>query len=200
MSRGHSYDYIHLLDDTGKEVELPFLELDEELWDPAMKRLTLFIDPGRIKRGVRPLEEVGPSLQEGKRFTLVIDREWKDATELTEGPSSAATTGSRTGAPDEKFKRRNHTRDPLTILFRNDGYAWPSASFGGTDPGACRWNNASEMRAPRGRADHCPPAFTVVLVAAIEDHWNNIGGHSSGRRARQRHLTSVTANLSFEVR
>ena len=32
-------------------IELPFLEIDEELWDPAMMRLTLFIDPGRIKRG-----------------------------------------------------------------------------------------------------------------------------------------------------
>lgn len=78
MSRGHIYDHIHLLDDTAKEIELPFLEIDEELWDPAMTRLTLFIDPGRIKRGVRPLEEVGPALETGKRYTLVIDQAWKD--------------------------------------------------------------------------------------------------------------------------
>jgi hypothetical protein len=43
-----------------------------------MTRLTLFIDPGRIKRGVLPLEEVGPSLEAGKSYTLVIDREWID--------------------------------------------------------------------------------------------------------------------------
>src|SRR5207237_389645 len=78
MSRGHIYDYVHLRDDAGKEVKIPFLEIDEELWNPAMTRLTLFIDPGRIKRGVRPLEEVGPALQQGKRYTLVIDRGWKD--------------------------------------------------------------------------------------------------------------------------
>jgi len=78
MSRGRIYQYIHLLDESGEPVELPFLELDEELWSPDMTRLTLFIDPGRIKREVKPLEDIGPALQEGKHFTLGIDREWSD--------------------------------------------------------------------------------------------------------------------------
>jgi hypothetical protein len=79
MSRGHIYDHIHLRTAKGDVVELPFLEIDEELWNPEMTRLTLFLDPGRIKRGVKPLEEVGPSLEEGNRYTLVLDRGWRDA-------------------------------------------------------------------------------------------------------------------------
>lgn len=80
MSGGGIYQHIHLREaGSGREVELPFLEIDEELWDPGMKRLTLFIDPGRIKRGVRPLEEVGPSLEAGHSFDLVIEASWKDA-------------------------------------------------------------------------------------------------------------------------
>jgi hypothetical protein len=79
MSRGESYRHIQLLDEKGKAVDLPFLELDEELWDPEGKRFTLFFDPGRIKRGLKPREEVGPSLIEGKSYTLVIDRKWEDA-------------------------------------------------------------------------------------------------------------------------
>ena len=78
MSRGHIYDHIHLRDEQGKEVELPFLEIDEELWDPGMTRLTLLLDPGRIKRGVKPLEEIGPALQAGKSYSLTIDRAWRD--------------------------------------------------------------------------------------------------------------------------
>lgn len=78
MSRGRIYEHIHLRNDSGKEIELPFLEIDEELWDPTMTRLTLFIDPGRIKRGVLPLEEIGPALETGKSYSLVIDSEWKD--------------------------------------------------------------------------------------------------------------------------
>jgi hypothetical protein len=79
MSRGNVYDYIRLLDGEGSVIDLPFLELDEELWNPAMTRLTLFIDPGRIKRGVKPLEDIGPALEAGGRYTLAIDRAWRDA-------------------------------------------------------------------------------------------------------------------------
>ena len=79
MQGGHIYDYIHLRHESGKPVELPFLEIDEELWNPEMTRLTLFIDPGRIKRGVQPLEEIGPALEEGKRYVLEIDAAWRDS-------------------------------------------------------------------------------------------------------------------------
>ena len=65
MSRGNIYDYIRLLNADGKQVELPFLEIDEELWDDSLTRLTLFIDPGRIKRGVLPLEECWTSTRSG---------------------------------------------------------------------------------------------------------------------------------------
>ena len=80
MSGGHSYDYIHLLQENGAEVEYPFLRLDQELWNPVMTRLTLFVDPGRIKRGVQPNELMGPSITAGKRYTLLIDSDWKDST------------------------------------------------------------------------------------------------------------------------
>ena len=79
MSRGDSYKHIKLLGEDGKAVELPFLELDQELWDPKGERLTVFFDPGRIKRGLKPREEVGPVLEEGKTYTLVIDRQFEDA-------------------------------------------------------------------------------------------------------------------------
>lgn len=79
MSQGEAYHHIKLLDAKGKPVDLPFLELHEELWDPTGTRFTLFFDPGRIKRGLKPREEVGPALEEGKRYTLVIDRAWCDA-------------------------------------------------------------------------------------------------------------------------
>jgi hypothetical protein len=79
MSQGDSYRNIKLLDAKGKAVELPFLELDQELWDPTGKRFTLFFHPGRIKRGLKPREEAGPALEEGKSYTLVIDRTWNDA-------------------------------------------------------------------------------------------------------------------------
>jgi hypothetical protein len=79
MSHGEAYRHIHLLDAAGEPIEAAFLEVGEELWDPDGKRLTLFIDPGRIKRGLKPREDLGPVLEAGKKYTLVIDRDWSDA-------------------------------------------------------------------------------------------------------------------------
>ena len=124
MSRGHIYDYIHLRDAAGKAVELPFLEIGEELWDPTMTRVTLIIDPGRIKRGVRPLEEIGPALEAGKRFTFAIDAAWKDS-----GGNSLRAPFQKSfevGPPDRQppdpaawklQPPRLGTREPLVVQF-----------------------------------------------------------------------------------
>ena len=78
MSRGEAWERIHLLDARGNQVELAFLEIEQELWDSEQKRLTVLFDPGRIKRGLVPHNELGPALLEGQEYTLLIDREWQD--------------------------------------------------------------------------------------------------------------------------
>jgi hypothetical protein len=79
MSRGEAYEHVHLLDANGHELPAVFLELGEELWDPAMQRFTLLFDPGRVKRGLVPREELGAVLTAGRDYTLVIDGDWHDA-------------------------------------------------------------------------------------------------------------------------
>ncbi|MGH9631482.1 MAG: Ig-like domain-containing protein [Bryobacteraceae bacterium] len=79
MRRGEAWQRIHLLDQNGARVDLPFLEIDQELWDRDYTRLTVLFDPGRIKRGLFSLEQAGPAIEEGKQYTLVIDQEWLDA-------------------------------------------------------------------------------------------------------------------------
>ena len=64
MSRGEAYTRIHLMQ-AGVEVPDPFLELGEELWDIEQTRFTLFIHPGRIKRGVKPREDSGLPMTDG---------------------------------------------------------------------------------------------------------------------------------------
>ncbi|MEO5922201.1 MAG: hypothetical protein ABIR70_00070 [Bryobacteraceae bacterium] len=79
MARGGIWSHIHLLRDDGKAVELPFLEIDQELWSPDQRRLTVLFDPGRIKRGVTPQVEMGEVLEPGRSYTLLVDRELRDA-------------------------------------------------------------------------------------------------------------------------
>ncbi len=78
MRRGEAWEHVHLLDNSGKRLELPFLELDQELWDADTQRLTVLFDPGRIKRGVMPRDESGTALVEGSSYTLSIDKGWPD--------------------------------------------------------------------------------------------------------------------------
>ena len=79
MRQGGVYEFIELVDDKGRKADVPFLEVAEELWDSSGQRLTLFIDPGRVKREVKPLEDLGPTMAAGGNYTLRIDKHWPDA-------------------------------------------------------------------------------------------------------------------------
>lgn len=124
MSRGGTYEHVQLREESGRVIDLPFLELDEELWDPSMTRLTLLIDPGRIKRGVKPLEDIGPVFEAGKRYQLTFAPACRDAAGR---PLRAAYTKTfRVGAadrtpPDPRRWRivppAAGTREPLRVEF-----------------------------------------------------------------------------------
>ena len=78
ISRKDIYRHVTLTRDDGKVVADPFLELDEQLWNADGTRLTLLLDPGRVKRGLAPREQAGPVLEEGRRYTLTVDAGWED--------------------------------------------------------------------------------------------------------------------------
>jgi hypothetical protein len=79
MQRGDSYRHLRLLDEKGAAVEAPYLELAEELWNEAGTRLTLLLDPGRVKHDLKPHTEVGGVLVDGRSYTLQVDSKWRDA-------------------------------------------------------------------------------------------------------------------------
>ena len=79
MSDVDGLDHIRLLDSRGEEVEAPFLPLGEEFWAYDYRRYTVFFDPGRVKQGIRPNEELGRPLTAGESYTLVVDADWPDA-------------------------------------------------------------------------------------------------------------------------
>jgi hypothetical protein len=117
-------EYVHLLDDQGKEVADPFLPLDAEFWNDDRTRYTVFFDPGRQKRGIPVIEEMGRSLTEGKSYTLVVDAEWRDGNGLPLKEQFRRTF--RVGPPDERPLDHSAwqmeapaagTRSPLTVAF-----------------------------------------------------------------------------------
>lgn len=124
MSQGEAYRRVQILDEMGQPVDRPFLEVGEELWDAAGTRLTLLLDPGRIKRGLVPHDEEGPILQAGRSYTLVVDRNWPDAEgrplvdgfrqAFRAGPADRDQPDPRTWTVDPPIAG---TRGPLTLGF-----------------------------------------------------------------------------------
>ena len=66
-------------EDTGEALEGAFLPPDPELWDLERRRLTMLLDPGRIKRGLVPNLEAGYPLIEGTPVRVDIGPEFRDA-------------------------------------------------------------------------------------------------------------------------
>jgi hypothetical protein len=50
-----------------------------DLWNPEQTRLTVFFDPGRVKRGVGPNLALGRAIVEGRQYAIAVDAEWPDA-------------------------------------------------------------------------------------------------------------------------
>jgi hypothetical protein len=83
MSEGLAARHVHLeRADTGEPILGAFSPMDFELWDPARRRLTVLLDPARIKQGLTPHREVGYPLQEGTALVLVVERDFCDAAGL----------------------------------------------------------------------------------------------------------------------
>ena len=66
-------------DDTGERLDGVFLPPEPELWDGERRRLTMLLDPGRIKRGLVPNLESGYPLVEGTPVRVIIDPEFRDS-------------------------------------------------------------------------------------------------------------------------
>ena len=81
-----SSDFIKLLDASGAVDTAAFMTFKQELWSEDRKRLTLLMDPGRIKRGVSQNLALGPALQEGRTHSIVVNAGWPTANDAQEMP------------------------------------------------------------------------------------------------------------------
>ena len=92
----------------GTTIAQPFLE--QELWSPDGKTLTLLLHPGRVKSGLRAHDEAGRALHSGVHVALHLDGE----------PLKTWRVGpARTAAPDPRHwsvhAPRAGTRDAVVV-------------------------------------------------------------------------------------
>lgn len=217
MSRGEAWTHIHLIDaDTNRPVDIPFLELDQELWDQNNQRLTVLFDPGRIKRGLVPSTTIGPSVVEGKHYKLVIDKTWHDArgVNLVEGFEKPFRGGpSDRVIPDPAKWRitapKSGTMDPLIIAFTKPmDYVLLQRMIGIFDAfGEIRGKIEIESNETKWRFTPSqswkPGSYRITADNTLED----ISGNHLDRpfdvdifETVTKHITSATTSLPFTVR
>jgi hypothetical protein len=217
MSRGDVYRHIQLLDEKGKAVDMPFLELDEEMWDTSYRRLTVFCDPGRIKRGLKPREDDGPVLEEGKRYTLVIDTGLQDANgNPLQEPfrKTFRALAPDDTQPDPKAWKMQApapgTRDPLTVTFPKpldhaliERLVWVSDGKGGKLAGTVTTAEAETVWRFTPDAAWAAGTYQLVADTRVED----LAGNSIARPFEvdvfhpvQRQVKAETVEVPFEVR
>jgi hypothetical protein len=76
----------------GSQIQEPFL--DQELWSPSGRVLTILMHPGRVKSGLRAREQMGPILSEGEDVALTLDgipiKRWRVGPTDATGPMPSA--------------------------------------------------------------------------------------------------------------
>lgn len=97
MRKGVSERYLTLLDGEGDTLRNIFLNLNTELWDEKGRQLTVWLDPGRIKRGLQPNEKDGNPLHTGSTYTINVSSDWTDinGTKLDKTYSKKFVTGAK---------------------------------------------------------------------------------------------------------
>lgn len=119
-----STDFIQLLDADGIPDTAAFMTFTQELWSEDRTRLTLLMDPGRIKRGVATNLALGPALLEGHRYSITVTEGWLGANGQNAAPEfeqSFLVSAPLRDLPDTDLWQISEpsaqTREPLIIAF-----------------------------------------------------------------------------------
>ncbi|MEO0344166.1 MAG: Ig-like domain-containing protein [Pseudomonadota bacterium] len=89
-------EHIVIKDASGAIVPEVFLPTRYALWSPDRKRLTVMLDPGRVKTGLDAHDAKGRALQSGQSYTLVVN------------PTMLDQSGCLLTAPFEKAFEAGH--------------------------------------------------------------------------------------------
>ncbi len=79
MAEGYASTEIRMNDTrTGASIDDAILDMSPELWSGDRRRLTVFLEPGRIKRGLSPNLQAGNPIDAGSEISLTVDAAFRD--------------------------------------------------------------------------------------------------------------------------
>jgi hypothetical protein len=124
MSEGYAAGQVRLARDDGSTIPAALLPNEHELWDASRRRLTVLLDPARIKRGLPAHRESGYPLRPGEPFHLIVADGFRDAQGLP--LRGSARRRYEVGGEERRHVDPAHwvlaapaagSREPLTVTF-----------------------------------------------------------------------------------
>jgi hypothetical protein len=112
------YEYIYMADENRRRLPGAILPLQPALWNADNTILTLWFDPGKIKRDLQPNQMHGTPLQPGKRYSLVVE---------------GAFSNQKGGQLGQQFSRPFSTSDDDRVKPSLERWTLVAPSAGGRD-------------------------------------------------------------------
>lgn len=124
MEEGSAAGHVRLEDAEGDEVLHAVFPMPPELWDRQRHRLTVLLEPGRIKRGLLPNRALGAPLATLPEFRVVVDTTIRDVhgARLAEGARRCYRVGPPVRSRIDPARwaiswPSTGTRDVLAVVF-----------------------------------------------------------------------------------
>jgi hypothetical protein len=167
--------------DTGALLDGVFLPMEPELWDRGRRRLTVLLDPGRIKRGLAPNAEAGYPLVEGVPIVVQIGQAFRDA------------LGLPLCKPAE---RRYHVGPPVRARVDPAGWSWRPPAAGSAEALVIRFDRPLD----HALLEHClsvgdaggAPLAGSITIGPGERSWRFV---PTAPWKTGRHVVTVDARL-----
>src|SRR5499426_3713787 len=164
-----------LLHADGTRVQEPFLE--QELWSPSGKILTVLLHPGRVKTGLKAHDEKGPILSAGDDVVLALDgvpiKRWRVGPADEIGPMVSGWKVSTV---------RVESKQPLVVALdgpidgRSADYLAIADVRGRRVAGRAQLTNAESTWTFTPSAPWRPGAYKLVVRGTLEDPAGNRPG------------------------
>jgi hypothetical protein len=134
MQEGNVYPHLALITPRGDTIERAILPLEPPLWNADRTALTLWLEPGRIKRDLGPNQRLGPILRTGETYRLSVARELRDANGLPLAEAYAVTFTAEVRDTLRPAPRQWHVHPPqagtrqAVLLVANEALDWATAT------------------------------------------------------------------------
>lgn len=181
--RTEAIERVQIENAAGNIVTGAFLPTRFALWSPDRTRLTLLLDPGRVKTGLAAHQAMGRALRSGKRYTVVVPSTLRDSQGCALGATyrKAFTATKADLSPPTPSRWRltpppAGTLEPLKIAL-DGNYDHLSLAFrlrvkgpgGGVVAGAIGLLGSETSWSFRPRSEWAAANYTINIDPALED-------------------------------